>query len=71
MINDLHSTLPGEPAPHPHCLTVPRVLDELPVEPELLPPRHPDGAPRHQPDPGLVSAGRSAADREALLSQRN
>ena len=71
MIHHLHCTLPREPAPHPAWLTVGLGLDQLPVQPVLLPPGHLHGAPRHQSDPGLVSAGGTAADREALQSQLN
>ena len=69
MVHHLHSTLTREPAPHPPGPRVAHLLDQLPVQPELLPAGHPHRAPRHQADPGLVSTGRTAADREALGDQ--
>ena len=71
MIHHLHGALSREPAPHPGGLTVGLGLDQLPVQPVLLPPGDLHRAPRHQPDPGLVSAGGTAADREALQCQLN
>ena len=54
--NMIHCTSPGEPAPHPGHAGL--VLDQLSVQPVLLPPGHPHHVPWPQSDPGLISAGR-------------